>query len=73
MERCATWIAARNMLNAKEVVERFEKTRAKGFNKINVGIDEDINIFCGEKMVVTHLDLRQCLPKHVHVIFDLRH
>jgi hypothetical protein len=43
MERYAT-VAARDMVNAKEIVKRFEEIRAKGSNKRNVGIDEDINL-----------------------------
>ena len=29
----ATWVAAKDMMHAKEIVERFEKTRARGSNK----------------------------------------
>ena len=32
-EKEATWIAANDMVHAKEIVERFEKTRARGSNK----------------------------------------
>ena len=32
-EKEATWVAARDMVHAKEIVERFEKTRARGSNK----------------------------------------
>jgi len=32
-EKEATWVAAKDMVNAKEIVERFERTRAKGSNK----------------------------------------
>ena len=43
-EKEATWVGARDMANAKELVERFEKTRTRGSNKRSVGIDEDINL-----------------------------
>ena len=32
-EKEATWVAARDMGNAKEIVKRFEETRARGSNK----------------------------------------
>jgi hypothetical protein len=32
-EKEATWVAARDMVNAKEIVKRFEETRARGSNK----------------------------------------
>ena len=32
-EKEATWVAAKDMVHAKEIVERFEKTRARGSNK----------------------------------------
>ena len=32
-EKEATWIAAKDMVHAKEIVEQFEKIRAKGSNK----------------------------------------
>jgi hypothetical protein len=32
-EKEATWVAARDMVNAKEIVKRFEKTRARWSNK----------------------------------------
>lgn len=32
-EKEATWVVTRDMMNVKEVVERFEKTRTKGSNK----------------------------------------
>ena len=32
-EKEATWVAARDMVLAKEIVEHFEKTKARGSNK----------------------------------------
>ena len=32
-EKEATWVAAKDIVLAKEIVERFEKTRARGSNK----------------------------------------
>ena len=33
-EKEATWVAARDMVNTKELVEHFEEGRAKGSNKM---------------------------------------
>jgi hypothetical protein len=32
-ENEATWVAARDMVNAKEIVKRFEETKARESNK----------------------------------------
>ena len=32
-EKEAAWVAARDMVNAKELVKHFEETRARGSNK----------------------------------------
>jgi len=33
-EKETAWVAARDMVNAKELVEHFDKTTAKGSNKM---------------------------------------
>ena len=39
-----TWRAAKNMVNAKELVKHFEKLGLEVPTKWNVGIDEAINL-----------------------------
>ena len=43
MRKKTTWIVAKDMVNAKEVVHHLKKIRLKLPLKRNVGIDEDIN------------------------------
>ena len=45
-EKEATWVAAKDMVNAKELVQHFEETMVRGSNKIkNVSINKGINLF----------------------------
>ena len=59
-EKKTIWVAARDMVSAKEVVECFEENKAKGSNEKNVGIDKDINLL--------YLAWTQCTPQHVLVL-----
>ena len=45
------------MLNAKELVERFEETKAKTSNKISVRIDDDINLLKWKRNASSTLNL----------------
>lgn len=59
-EKYTTWLAAKDIVYAKELVDNFEISRASDSNKISLGIIEDINLLKEGRNTCITFSCQQC-------------